>query len=155
MVGQRRMANVRTLIGQASSMTIEQLSTAWNNLRNAALGRGVTPIVSPELAIEVGTQYEAWRAYLADKSAAAWIPLSPTSFVEDEWVQRYRALVAKVQAENVTVPDVLPPTLAEKAKGQAKDIGKQVAIAVASGLVVAGVMYYFTHRPVTVHVEGE
>lgn len=147
----------RVLAGYATSgMSIDELSTAWNNLRNAALGRGVTPNVSAALANDVGTAYEQWRAYLADKTASAWLPISPTSAVEDVWVQRYRLLVARVQAENVTVPDVLPPTFTEKAKDAAKDIGKNVgkdlAIAVISGLVVAGVMYYYTHRPVSVKV---
>jgi hypothetical protein len=157
-----RPAKARALAGYAvSGMTIDELSTAWNNLRNAALGRGVVPVVSQPLADEVGTAYEEWRAHLADKSAAALLlPITPTSIVEDVWVQRYRDLVAKVNGENVAVKDVLGQTFAEKAKSDAAafatsagGFGKQVLVAVAGGLAVAGIVYYFTHRPVMVKVE--
>lgn len=45
-------------------MTLQELSDSWNELRNAAQGRGVAPIAPPAIAERVSVQWEAFRAWL-------------------------------------------------------------------------------------------
>jgi len=87
-------------------VNLTELSDAWNTLRNAALGRGTSPNVPAELANDVGTQYEAWRAWLEGLG-----PLSGTlqqELVDDPissqaypWLLKYRALAKRVRAAGV------------------------------------------------------
>lgn len=76
-------------------MKVDELAKAWNDLANAALGRGTTPNVPPKLAGEVRREYDAWRAALADEHPFADVFASIST---REWVRRYRALRAKVVA---------------------------------------------------------
>jgi hypothetical protein len=117
-------------------MTLTELSAAWNDLRNAALGRGeARPIKVPlALGLEVGIAYEEWRAYLASRG-----PLE-SAIPELQWLEKYRALAAKVKAAGVNF-EAPPATLLEQAAalpGQAAGaLGHTVqTIAIAFGAVV-------------------
>ncbi len=79
--------------------TVQQLSNAWNELRSAALGRGMSrPAgVSSELADEVGRSWEEWRAWLTAQGALAEAQREITLIGEGrEWADRYEALAAQV-----------------------------------------------------------
>jgi hypothetical protein len=117
-------------MGQGARVNVTDLSEAWNNLRNAALGRGTTPHVSPGLADTVGMQYERWRAYYAASG-----PLDDvfTSYSASEWLAIYRKLVADVRAEGVKV-EALPRAPWEKITDSAATLGQ-----VVGGLVFFGV----------------
>ena len=81
--------------------TIQQLSEAWNALRNAALGRGTAlPAGMPsELADEVGLAFEQWRIWLDEQSALGEAQHEITLAGEGrEWADRYAALAKEVSA---------------------------------------------------------
>jgi len=112
-------------------MDVAELSTAWNALRNAALGRGTSPMVDAALAKEVADAYEAWRVVLADADpiddAAASITLAP-------WVERYCELLAKVKATGQQPQATLTPTPVERATEAAESL----AYLLGAGVVVLG-----------------
>ena len=92
--------------------TINDLSSAWNALRNAALGRGTKPLVSPALATEVGSAYDAWRAWLAAQGPGLDLGSQITYGSEAEaFVRKYMALAGRVASETgKTLPDApVPP----------------------------------------------
>ncbi len=78
------------------SPSIDELSDAWNNLRNAAMGRGGAPNVSPALARRVEREYARWRNWRRDVG-----PIDDmfSSWSTRRWVARYRDLMAKVDRE--------------------------------------------------------
>lgn len=98
-------------------MTQDELSAAWIELRNAALGRGVSPVVSAPLADRVGRASELWRSWLAGH-------LGPTGEVQlGVWQSTYAELADAVRAEGaklrkrrVGVPGV-PAVVADAAAG--------------------------------------
>lgn len=134
-------------------MTLAELSSAWNVLRNAALGRGTTPKVSARLGEHVGIEYEAWRAWLSEQGALEdWVP----SVTASSWVDRYRALWKLVDKEGKAPAStlMLEKTPLESAADAAKHAGEGagklieatagwvqgVAIAVAAALAAAAVI---------------
>jgi hypothetical protein len=103
-------------------------------LRNAALGRGVAPVVPVPLATEVGTAYDQWRGYLDSKPTwtAEVVPELATT-----WLVRYRALAPRVA---VAVPSFRPVAFGAveqtvKAAGAVMSAAKGVLILL--GVVVA------------------
>lgn len=100
-------------------MTITELSAAWNDLRNAALGRGTKPNVSAALAARVGSEYDAWRAYFETAPPTEDADM-PAVTLQGDWLNRYRVLVAAVQSEGVSVA-ALPKDASERALDSAKE----------------------------------
>lgn len=91
-------------------MTLAELATAWNDLRNAALGRGTSPRVPRELADRVGKRYEAFRQwYESAWSLEDWVP----SVTAAQSVRDFRALADEVRAAGRPVAD-LPATPIEQ-----------------------------------------
>lgn len=115
-------------------MTLSELSAAWNELRNAALGRGTAALVSPALADEISDAYESFRAWLAEQGPSADLAASVTA---SEWVELYRELAADVRAE---LPDAqfraLATTPVERAQS-AVDTGRSVLFVAAVAGAVA------------------
>ena len=77
---------------------LQVLSDYWQELRNAAFGRGVQPLVDPKLAETIGQAYEAfhqWRngdvLQLSLLSDAGWT----AQF--DQWAARADKLAALVR----------------------------------------------------------
>jgi hypothetical protein len=104
-------------------MNLTELQTAWNELRNAALGRGVTPLVPQPLADRVGNTYERWRVWLAN--FPPWklqeILIDPVTAPEPwAWLKQYRALSAEVTAalkqRGNTAYKPMPPNFIEQTK---------------------------------------
>lgn len=113
-------------------MTLTELSTAWNDLRNAALGRTATPNVPTALAAEVGTSYEQWRAYLA--SGPTWTA-EVVPELASTWLERYRALASKV---HVAVPGFAPAStgLLEQATNAIEQATNAIGEALKTVLIV-------------------
>lgn len=110
-------------------MTLDDLSKAWNELRNAALGQGLQPKVSKGLATHVGEEYVAWRdAYQNDQWPTDDMAASLTA---GRWVDRYRELLQAVEAEGVRPGYTLPKNPIEQLEGA---LGTAAALA---GLVLA------------------
>jgi hypothetical protein len=83
-------------------MTLAELTDAWNDLRNAALGRGVTPLVPQTLATDVGTSWELFRAWRSEQLGE--LPVLPLS--GQRWVKMHHDLAARVRSAGVPVRDV-------------------------------------------------
>jgi hypothetical protein len=117
-------------------MTLTELSTAWNDLRNAALGRSTTPLVPPVLAAKVGNAYERWLNWYSFAGPPSdMIP----SITAAPWVDEYRALLAEVQAAGVKPASVLASTPLEGAAAAVSSAGKGIyytALAIAVPLVL-------------------
>lgn len=113
-------------------MTLAELSTAWNDLRNAAFGRGTVPRVSRALAETVGRYYEEFRAWLAD--AGPLEELAP-SVTAAQWVGRYRALWKMLQAEGKApaLGLTLPPSWNEQIAADAEAAATAAASAARAG----------------------
>ncbi len=123
-------------------MTLDELSAAWNDLRNAALGRGLAPNVPPALAANVDRQYKAWRKALIHMPAAA--DMLASAYTRD-WVSKYRRLLARVQKAGAGPQNVLPTTPFELSTDALTVFSRNVAI----GLGVAGaamVLYFVATR---------
>lgn len=123
-------------------MTLDELSTAWNDLRNSALGRGVAPNVPPKLAEEVERRWGMWRNALQGLPPAAqdW-----SQGYTWKWVKAYRRLLAKVQKAGAGPKNVLPETTFEQTADALTIFSTNVAI----GLGVAGaatVLYFVATR---------
>lgn len=112
--------------------SLDELSAAWNGLRNAALGRGTSPNVSPALAADVSRAYDEWREWLQHAPPIADVLAHAMAH---NWVKRYRALVARVQREGQTPTDVLPVTSVEASLKVAEKLQSNIAW----GLVGTGV----------------
>ena len=108
-------------------MKLQELNSAWNRLRNAALGRGVTPLVPAELADRVGKRFEAWREWY-DIESGPFADAIP-SVAADEWIAEYRTLAAEVKAAGVDPGPALPETPFEGFKVASITIGKVAAVA--------------------------
>ncbi len=116
-------------------MTVDELSAAWNSLRNAALGRGTKPNVPDKLAREVELEWWRWRSER---------PLfGPTADVLGsvalrKWVTRYRNLAAKVRAAGIKrLPDEPELTTLEKALQGIDKWNKNVALGLGIGAGIA------------------
>lgn len=118
-------------------MTVNELSEAWNQLRNAALGRGTKPNVSPDLAGRVAREYERWRAWRADADPTDDLMASLTARA---WVDRYRKILAAVQREGKgpKPENVLAVTPVEAAMAAADRLEKSIAWGmVGTGVAIA------------------
>ena len=105
-------------------MTLGELTEAWNELRNSALGRGVKPNVSPSLARRVGREHAAFRNWVRDATPVDDIITSASS---RKWVQRYRKLLAQVQREGVEPSFSLPMTAMEAASHLGDTLERSIA----------------------------
>lgn len=113
-------------------MTLQQLSDAWNALRNAALGRTAQAAVPAQLAEQVGRAWEAFSAWLADQG-----PFSEVlgRLVGDsdaaQWVELYNELRVQVAAQGRAVPRALhvPSSLA----GELGDTARTALFLAAAG----------------------
>lgn len=114
-------------------MTSQELSDAWNELRNAALGRGTSPRVSPALARVVAREYEKWRREL---HASPWKGDDPPPWVWEQ-VATYRKVFAKVKAEGKAPKKELPQTPLERVGRGLETLARNFAI----GLGVFGGAY--------------
>jgi hypothetical protein len=87
-------------------MNLTELTNAWNQLRNAALGRGTAPSVAPALAAVVGVRYERFREELGRAHVEAeYLGLPAWVYAE------YNDTLRRVRA---ALPDAeLPPEPAE------------------------------------------
>jgi hypothetical protein len=113
-------------------MKLQELSDAWNALRNDALGTGVTPRVPKQLADRVGNTYERWRTWLGN---AGPIDDMIAEVSASTWLADYRALASEVAAAGVKLSAPLPTTLGESVSSAVTTVGKlgqTVAIVVAA-----------------------
>lgn len=69
-----------------------ELNEAYNALRNAAWGRGATPLVPERLALEVDTLVSQFRAWVATA------PIVIPSAVYRDWIRRHKAMAARLAA---------------------------------------------------------
>jgi hypothetical protein len=140
-------------------MNLEELSTAWNELRNRVMGR--TPAkpdnISADLYRAVGTSYEEWRNFLLDNTALlqTYGTAELVSLPASTWVERYRDLQGWAAAEGVSFdkeggnsatlqesPQEVAVRLAREAAERAKEIGKKlevglVVVAIGFGAIIA------------------
>lgn len=116
-------------------MNLQELSDAWNNLRNDALGRGTQPLVSAALAQKVGNTYERFKVWLGN---AGVIDDVLADALAHGWVDQYRDLAKSVQAEGKLKTAPLPTTFGEivatTAQGVANLGSAVILIAAAIGL---------------------
>lgn len=122
--------------------TVQRLSDAWNALRNAALGRGVSlpKGVSSELADEVGSAYDGWRAWLAEQGALSEAQREITLLGEGrEWSDRYEQLAAEVTKATGKRLPAAPSSPVEQVASQAWRFTSPYALAllVGAGVVLA------------------
>lgn len=122
-------------------VTLNDLAEAWNQLRNAALGRSTTPLVNAALATEVADAYEAFRAWLGEQGPIESMIETPTARA---WLERHNELRAQVALE-APAPEPLPETLgesmAEATERALRDMGSSGATALfLAGLGVAFVV---------------
>lgn len=117
--------------------TLGQLSDAWNALRNAALGRGTTPLVSASLAAAVGTDYESFRSWLAAKGPA--VDLQAQFTFDDAtagWVDRYESLAVLVTNETgKQLPATPIPALQQGVRTAITIAAPPLAIAAVLGIL--------------------
>lgn len=119
-------------------MTLTEFSAAWNELRNAALGRGVQPLVPEPLATDVGTAYEGFRVWVMDQPGE--LPVLPLS--AGPWVDKHRELAARVRAYGIAVQE-LPRTMRETLEAEASTVWtglKWLGVALGVGIPVALVL---------------
>jgi len=114
-------------------VTLDELNECWNELRNAALGRGVTPNVPPKLAKELGVEYERWKVALADAN-----PLADAfaSVSGRKWVESYRRFLKRVRKKGVEPKKTLAETPLEAVSTTVDKLSRNIAI----GAGVAGVV---------------
>ena len=119
--------------------TLQQLSDSWNALRNAALGRGVDPLVPPGLASSVGDNYEQFREWVA--ALGPFDAVRESVLTSEEalgWIEQYNALRLAVQAAGRPVPAAL--TASRGILGDVAHTVQSIALIVAVGAGVALMM---------------
>jgi hypothetical protein len=79
-------------------MTLDELGQAWNDLRNAAIGRSVKPIVKPATAKLIGDAYERWRRWYNSATVGGDLI---TSVSASPMIELYRKCAALAKAEGV------------------------------------------------------
>jgi hypothetical protein len=109
-------------------MTLAELSTAWNDLRNATLGQSVVPLVKPVTATTIGNYYERWRAWYATAGAMADMVPDATAA---QWLSLYRdaAKLAKADGAKFTELEAQP---LERAVAAVTTAGKGLIYAAAA-----------------------
>lgn len=111
-------------------MNLQELSDAYNALRNDALGRGLTPNVPAVLAARVGNTFDRFKTYLGNASVLDDITADATA---RGWVDEYRALAKDVQAAGVKLSAPLSKTFGETVT----QAGQQLSAAASKGVLVA------------------
>lgn len=124
--------------------TIDSLNAQWNELRNAALGRGVTPLVTPELAKEVADQWDSWRVLRSSRFTAGQL---------NEWVLRYNDLRERVDNElkargEKSTLRVAPPAqgVIDMVEETLAPVGRHAAATIGIGIGVAVLAMVFSQR---------
>lgn len=111
-------------------MTLAELSQAWNDLRNAALGRGLNPNVKPATAELIGNAYERWRAWYQKAGVSDDMVASVSAA---PMVELYRKTLALAKAEGVKVAE-LEQTPVERAKPA---IGEVKTMVIAGSVAIS------------------
>ena len=111
-------------------MTLDELSEAWNALRNDVYGRGLAAKVPPALAADFDRQYSAWRKALIHMPAAA--DMMASAYAR-KWVTKYRALKARVQKAGVKVTASLPQTPFEQGLVAVDTLSRNIALGAGIG----------------------
>jgi hypothetical protein len=109
-------------------MTLAELSQAWNDLRNAALGRGTTPIVKPVTATTIGNYYERWRQWYTSAGVSDDMIASVSAA---QWVDLYRAAAKLAKADGAQFAE-LGATPVEQVTKAAAATGKGLVYAAAA-----------------------
>lgn len=99
-------------------MTLDELSKAWNDLRNAALGQGLTPNVKPTTATTIGNYYERWRTWLAGAGVATDMAAEVTAA---PWLSLYRDAARLAKADGAKFVE-LEQTAGERAGGAVSSV---------------------------------
>lgn len=130
------MANELWTTGSEAQRRLDEVQATWNAVRNAALGRGVRPLVSPALAEYVASEAEAFRAW---RESLGGFTLT-SSWLDElaDWTRRANVARAKVAAELQAKPapagsPALPATLTEW-----HETAPQIATTIASVFAGAG-----------------
>lgn len=128
-------------------MTINDLNKAWNDLRNAALGKGTHPNVPKALAERLGRAYEQWRTFFEGRHFSADDLNMPAITFSDEtsnWLDIYRRFILEVKHAGIDLTTVeLPPDAGEKAVANLGNfLGDAKYIAVALLVVLGGALAY-------------
>jgi hypothetical protein len=124
-------------------MTLNELSDAWNALRNSTLGRGTNSRVPEPLADRIGRRYEAFRAWLADEGPSGDIL---TSYTARKWIGEYRSLLEAAQRAGARPEHVLELTATEAAHAAAVALKRSATfglfgVGVGVGLFVLGQVF--------------
>lgn len=121
--------------------TLVEVNDAWNELHNAAFGRGVSPLVAPALASEVERAYNAWREYYQGLQSSFGLmdPLLPSVELFEE-IASYRRTLELVRKAGHAPAHVLPRTPLETLGDVAETAAEWTLgiVAVAAGVVFAG-----------------
>lgn len=133
-------------------MTNTKLDELWNRLRNAAFGRSIAPLVSPQLADEVQRHYEVWKTIRNSTWGQGEL---------QKWVNHYNRLRRLViQARKANGNPVKPEEGLDQA-GRATPLPERMipdlplpntrtirdfALTVGAGVAVAVIVSLFTQR---------
>lgn len=77
---------------------LDELSDAWNKLRNKALGQGLAPNVPQALADQVGREYERFREFRRTAKPETDMFLDVAASKE---IARYERMLAKTEAAGI------------------------------------------------------
>lgn len=117
-------------------MTLDEISEAWNTLRNDVYGRGLASKLPPALAADFDRQYSAWRKALIHMPAAA--DMMASAYAR-KWVTKYRALKARVQKSGLPVTASLPQTPFEQGLAAVDSLSRNIALGAGiGGLLLVG-----------------
>jgi hypothetical protein len=126
-------------------ITLTEFSNAWNDLRNAVMGRGVSkpPNISQQLYDSVGNYYERFRTWLQQQGPITEIT---TAIGATEQMTTYRQLANQAKKEGA-VFNALDIGLAEIAKGaalsaQRPDVLKAAIAGTAFVLVIPALLAF-------------
>lgn len=113
--------------------TLVEVNDAWNDLRNAAQGRGVVPVVPAGLNARVQASYADWRAYYEAIGPLS-EPLVPSVELARE-ISAYRALAKEVKAAGAVLAAELPATpLEQVARAASNTFGMFETLAMVAAL---------------------
>lgn len=126
---------------------VEQLTNYWEAVNNAAMGRGVTPIVSPRLANVVADAFAEWVDF---REGLGGLEFSPA--LEDDlrkWREAADTMAEAIRAEGQPAPklDKWDPTFTEQAENAASSaakaaVGTVVVISLAVSLPIGLALLY-------------
>jgi hypothetical protein len=89
--------------GNVRGLTLNDLLQAWNELRNAVMGRGIAkpPNVSQRLYDATGEEYLAFRKWLSEKPALVQVMFEITG--APDYIERYRLVFEMARREGINV----------------------------------------------------